>query len=110
MKKEILVMRDIVKIYQMGDEEHHLWLDDVNWIPIEEYDPDQAYPDGMIIYENEVPESELYTMREDQIQGMEGYNLFVGVVYFIKTDKDGYIVEIVDAEHKAYIDYMNDPD
>lgn len=94
-----------------GDQEEEFWLDDVLWTPIEEYDPDQKYPDEMMIYENQVQESVLYSLLEDKSKDiLLGQNFFPGEVYFVKTDANGKIIEIEDAQHKEYIDTINDPD
>ena len=94
-----------------GDQEEEFWLDDVLWTPIEDYDPDQKYPDGMIIYENHVKESLLYSLLEVKAKDiLLGQNFFFFFFYFVKTDENGKIIEIENAEHKEYIDTINDPD
>lgn len=94
-----------------GHKEEDFWLDHVVWTPIEEYDPDQKYPDGMIIYENDLKESLIYSLCEENSELiLIGQNFFPGNVYYVRTDEDGKIIEIEDAQHKDYLDIMNDPD
>ena len=94
-----------------GDKEEEFWLDDVLWTPIEEYDPDQKYPDGMINYENSVKESVIYSLLEDNSEHiLMGQNFFQGDVYYVRTDEEGKIIEIEDAQHKEYLDIINEPD
>lgn len=65
----------------------------------------------MIIYENHVKESLLYSLLEVKAKDiLLGQNFFPGEVYFVKTDENGKIIEIENAEHKEYIDTINDPD
>ena len=92
-----------------------LWLDEVQWTPIEEYDPDPMYPDRMMLYEDDVPGSVLYNILPDKLEQivgtnkyeMIGMNKFEGEVYFVKTDENGTIIEFEDAAYKAYIDGLD---
>lgn len=94
-----------------GEGEEGFWLDDVLWTPIEEYDPDPKYPEGMINYENQSKESVLYKLegkKKDSI--LLGQNFYPGEVYFVKTDEKGEIIKIEHGEHKVYIDIVDDPE
>ena len=91
------------------------WLDEVQWTPIEEYDPDPMYPDRMMLYEDDVPGASFTTsylisqskQQEQNKYEMIGMNKFEGEVYFVKTDENGTIIEFEDAAYKAYIDGLD---
>lgn len=91
-----------------GKDQKSLWLDDVLWTHIAEFDPDPAYPNGMIQYENEVPESVLYSISPDKVEYFKEKNFYPGLVYYIHTDNEGYITDIIDVEYQENSDYMDD--
>ena len=86
-----------------GYDGESLWLDDVNW-ELQRYDAfTAAYPLSMILYENDVKESVLYSIDPDQIADVYGFGLFEGQVYFVETDESGNIISLIGAEHKARV-------
>ena len=103
-----------------GENEKSLWLDDVDW-ELKEYtgetiliDDEEwaledweefnaAYPQSMTLYENEVKESVLYNINLDETDGIWSDELFPGVVYLVKTDKNGDIISLIEAEYSARV-------
>ncbi|HZK26608.1 MAG TPA: hypothetical protein VFD00_03595 [Thermoclostridium sp.] len=80
-----------------------LWIDDVHWTG-EAYDIVIDYPRRMALYENDVPESILYSIAPDRISDILGDDLFPGEVYVVQTDKDGNIIELISPEYNEYLE------
>lgn len=91
-----------------GADGKSLWLDEVQWTPSEEYDPDPDYPTRMTLYEDDVQESVLYKIATDNMKEVLMENLVPGEVYYVRTDKQGYVIEFVNADFKEYIDGENE--
>ena len=80
-----------------------IWLDEVEWEPREEaYDPN--YPVPMIVHENELKESILYKVDNDNKFDILGDDMFKGDIYYVKTDKGGIIVELISADRKMFLE------
>ena len=92
-----------------GVDEKSLWLDEVQWTPTEEYDPDALYPTRMTLYQDNLPESVLYRIAEDNMTDILQQTMYPGEVYFVQTDIDGNIIEFEDAAYKEYIQIINEP-
>lgn len=103
----------------MGDNEESFWLDDVDWslreytgetimIDDEEWDLEDwedfnaAYPSAMTLYENDVHESVLYSISSGETSVWYD-DLYPGEVYFVKTDENGKVTTLVDAEYNARV-------
>ena len=84
-----------------------IWIDDVEWEPRDEgYSPN--YPVPMIVHENEVKESILYYVDGDKKFDVLGDDMFKGEAYYVKTDERGYIVELIGAERKRFLEESSD--
>ncbi|HHX62567.1 MAG TPA: hypothetical protein GX707_17920 [Epulopiscium sp.] len=94
----------------LGVNEQGLWLDEVQWTPTEEYDPEALYPDRMTLYEDHVQESVLYKISPESISCILEESMYPGEVYFIQTDENGNIIDFEDAAYRAYIQIINEPD
>ncbi len=81
-----------------------VWLDDVIWTPSPDDDFEAPYPMSMTNYENETRESIVYNIAEDKVFEILGDNMFQGEVYYVETDENGDIIEIIDAEYKVYLE------
>lgn len=92
-----------------GEDDQSIWMDEVRWTPTEEYDPDALYPTRMTMYEDDLPISSLYKISKENSDYISYTNKFSGEVYYVKTDKDGNIIEMEDASYKEYIDTINKP-
>ena len=80
-----------------------IWIDDVWWTPPEE-DYATVYPSRMTLYESNIPESVLYNIAPGVefdllVDGMEK-----GEVYYIETDENGNIRELINAQYKVYLE------
>ncbi len=84
-----------------GVKGENLWLDDVRWTPPAEDDFATLYPRQMTLYENDVPESVLYTIAS--VSDILRNDLIPGAVYFVQTDKQGNITLLKNATYKADI-------
>lgn len=93
----------------MGEDGESLWIDEVIWTPTEEYDPEALYPTRMTIYEDDLSESSLYMIAPDKASYILENPMYDGEVYFIKTHKNGNIIDFEDAEYKKYIEEINMP-
>lgn len=80
-----------------------LWLDDAVWTPPEDNDDENLYPREMVLYENDVKESVLYTIAPDKVSDILGEDLFPGQVYYAETDEQGNVIEFMSAEYKEYL-------
>lgn len=87
-----------------GAEGQSLWIDDVRWTLPEQDDFASLYPRQMTLYENDAPESVLYSIAADQISDILGDDLFPGEVYFVQTDEHGNITHFINAEYKKYLE------
>lgn len=83
-----------------GEDEKSIWMDEVKWEPIGEYEPNPLYPVAMTIYEDDMPGSALYFIEKDMIEYVSLSNKFPGEVYYVKTNKNGEIIELEYAEYK----------
>ena len=84
-----------------------IWIDDVEWEPrYEGYNPN--YPVPMIVHENEVKESVLYKVDENNKFDFLGDDMFKGNTYYVTTDERGYIVELIGAERKKFLEESSD--
>ena len=80
-----------------------IWLDEVEWTPREEgYDPN--YPVPMIVHENEEKESVLYNVDQNNKFDILGDDMFKGDIYYVKTDQEGIIVDLISAERKMFLE------
>lgn len=91
-----------------GHEIHYesIWMDDVLWIPTEEDDYVEKYPRPMTAYENHEQESVLYSMAPGKDFDILGDDMFKGLVYFVQTDENGNIIELLNVEYKEYIEEL----
>lgn len=94
-----------------------IWLDDVDWTLDEEDDfaRDHPYPRPMTEYANDKYESIIYRVNPDKQFEILGDNMFKGSVYYVETDENGHMVELIDAAYKEYLeeseeDYYNKDD
>ena len=102
--------REFYAVYWgLGPNGKSLWLDNVQWTPTEEYDPDALYPTRMTLYQDDFPESTLYTIAKENITDILINPMYPGEVYFVQTDKDGNIIDFEDAAFKEYIEIINKP-
>lgn len=62
----------------------------------------------MTLYEDDVQESVLYKIATDNMKEVLMENLVPGEVYYVRTDKQGYVIEFVNADFKEYIDGKNE--
>ena len=92
-----------------GPDGNSLWLDEVQWTPTEEYDPDALYPTRMTLYQDDVKISTLYAIARENISNILINPMYPGEVYFVETDKDGNIIDFEDAAYKQYIEIINEP-
>lgn len=92
-----------------GPDGKSLWLDEVQWTPTEEYDPDALYPSRMTLYHDDFPESALYGIAKESMSNILGNPMYAGEVYFVQTDKDGNIIDFEDAAYRQYIETINEP-
>ncbi len=92
-----------------GTDGNSLWLDEVQWTPTEEYDPDALYPTRMTLYEDDFKMSSLYSIAKDHISNILINPMYPGEVYFIETDKEGNIIDFEDAAFKEYLRIINEP-
>lgn len=110
VESNILKDREFYGVYWgMGDDGESLWIDKVVWTPTQEYDPDALYPTRMTMYEDELSESSLYLIAPDKASDILENPMYEGEVYFVKTDKNGNIIDFEDAEYKDYIEEINKP-
>ena len=86
-----------------GEPYESIWLDEVEWTPREEYE-DPNYPVPMIVHENEVLESVLYYVDQDKKFDILGDDMFKGAAYYIETDENGNVVELVSADRKMFLE------
>lgn len=91
----------------MGGDGKSLWLDEVKWTPTEEYDPNALYPGRMTLYEDNEPWSVLYSIAPEEISRILVECMYVPEVYYVKTDKEGKIIDFEDAANKDYIEIIN---
>lgn len=115
LKQEIKLLKDSefhAVFWGEGADESSIWMDEVKWEPIGEYDPDALYPTAMTIYQDDMPGSALYSIEKDMIKYVSLSNKFPGEVYYVKTDKNGEIIELEYAEYKEDMedDEYNDYD
>ncbi len=102
--------REFYAVYWgMGPDGQSLWLDEVQWTPKEEYDPDDPYPGLMTLYNDDLSESILYTIAQAKSSKILGEKMYSSEVYFVKTDDNGEIIDFEDAAYKAYIELINEP-
>ena len=85
-------------VYWGGYEHVSIWLDDIDWPPSGDYDPEEIGSDSWYRYlttryDNEVPFSVAYVLAEDLMQTLGG-ELLVGTVYAVKTDEHGEIISM----------------
>ncbi|NLB41464.1 MAG: hypothetical protein GX815_04255 [Clostridiales bacterium] len=80
-----------------------LWINEVHWWMDEEDDFERGYPRRMALYENDLPESILYSIAPDRISEILGEDFFPGEVYSIRTDDQGKIVDFIGLEYKAFL-------
>lgn len=107
---EVLKEAEFYAVYWgSGPEEKSLWLDEVQWTPSEEYDPDAFYPTRMTLYQDKLPGSVLYVIAGESIDNILINPMYPGEAYFVKTDKSGNIIEFEDAAYRDYIDTINKP-
>ena len=92
-----------------GPDGKSLWLDEVQWTPTEEYDPDALYTSRMTLYHDDFPESALYGIAKESMSNILGNPMYAGEVYFVQTDKDGNIIDFEDAAYRQYIETINEP-
>jgi hypothetical protein len=92
-----------------GKDGNSLWLDEVQWTPTEEYDPDALYPTRMTLYQDDFKMSTLYGIAKEQISHIFINPMYPGEVYFVETDKEGNIIDFEDAAFKEYIRIINEP-
>lgn len=90
------------------EESGKLWLDDVKWTPSGEDDFEAMYPGEMTNYENDVPESILYSIVAEEVREILGDDLFPGQVYFVETNGQGNVTSFISAEHKRYLEHPYD--
>lgn len=92
-----------------GKDSKSLWLDDV-WWQTSENDPSTLYPWRMNVYENDIYGSVLYKVDPQEISEVLGDEMPIGEVYYIKTNKNGEITYLIDADKKDWIDsnYLDD--
>lgn len=81
-----------------------IWLDDVYWTPPLDDDYSTDYPRPMTLYENDKHESIIYHVNPDKKFEILGDNMFKGVVYYVETDKNGNMIELIDADYKKYLE------
>lgn len=86
-----------------GAEDNSIWLDDVWWEEAEEGSL-QLYPPQMTLYDTDIQASVLYKIADNRELEILNDGMSKGEVYFIETNKDGRIIEIINAEYKAYIE------
>ena len=102
-----------------GEDGKSLWLDDVDW-ELKEYTGETimidgeewnlqdweefngAYPREMTVYENDVKESVLYNISAKENTEIGKGELFTGAVCYVKTDKNGDVISLIEAEYTAY--------
>lgn len=87
-----------------GADGQSLWIDDVYWTPSGQEDFAKDFPQRMILYVNDVPESILYSIASDRISDILGDDLFPGEVYVVQTDGQGKIINFASPEYKGFID------
>lgn len=86
-----------------GVHNESIWIDDVEWEPgYEGYN--RNYPVPMIVHENEEKESVLYNVDPDNKFEILGDDMFKGEAYYVTTDERGYIVELIGAERKKFLE------
>lgn len=82
-----------------------LWIDDVHWPGWEDhFSRDYPYPRRMALYDNDVPESILYSIAPDRISDILGDDLFPGEVYLVQTDDKGNIIDFIYPEYKEFLE------
>lgn len=90
--------------WEHGEFYESIWLDDVDWTPPLEDDFATDYPLQMTLYENDKYESILYKVNPDKEFEILGDNMFKGTVYYVETDENGNMVELIDADYKKYLE------
>lgn len=90
-----------------GSDRKSLWINEVQWTPTDEYDPQAIYPTRMTLYHNELAESVLYPIATEKMAFILENDIYPGEVYFVQTNKKGQIIDFEDAAHKAYIETIN---
>lgn len=86
-----------------------IWLDEVQWTPPEEEDDySTLYPRAMTLYEDNNPGSVLYTIDPEKSFDILGDDMFKGEVYYVETDENGNIVQLINAEYKRYLEECSD--
>jgi len=86
-----------------------IWIDDVEWTqPEVEDDYDQNYPVPRVINENKEQVSLLYKVDQNKKFDILGDDLFKGEVYYVETDENGNIVELINAEYKSFLEEGSD--
>ncbi len=85
-----------------------IWLDRVYWTPPvdEEYVTD--YPRPMTLYERDRNESIVYNVAPEKDFEILGDNMFKGTVYYVETDENGNMIELIDAAYKDYLEEGGD--
>lgn len=93
-----------------GEEVSHasVWLDDVEWTPAIGAEYNGVYPEKMMLYENDERGSLLYTVDAMQAFDILGDDLFKGEVYYVETDEEGHVIQLIDADYKAFLESSAD--
>lgn len=86
-----------------GADGQSLWFDDAICTP-SGADDELVYPRMMTYYENDVLESVLYGIAPDQMSEVLGDDLFQGEVYYVETNEQGQITELMPADRKRFMD------
>ena len=89
-----------------GADGQSLWFDDAICTP-SGADDELAYPRMMTYYENDVMESVLYSIAPDVMSEVLGDDLFQGEVYYVQTDDQGQVTELMTASQKRYMDQLD---
>lgn len=81
-----------------------IWLNQVDWTPVEEDNFVRLYPRPMTRYEDNIRQSILYNINPEKDSEILGDDLFKGHVYYVETDENGHIVKLMPAEYKLYLE------
>ncbi len=79
------------------DDAKSFWLDDVVWIPTQDYTP--LYPGAMTDYENEIKESVLYSVSPNIAKNFN--QLIYSYAYLVQTDERGSVISCTLAEYPS---------
>lgn len=93
-----------------GEDGKSIWLDDVWWTPEEDQDFEEKYPNEMTNYSTDIQESVLYSIIDQEILEEINNGLTKNLVYYIETDNQGNIKDLISADEKKWIEdnYITD--